>query len=523
IGTRDGGITRFDLNAPLAKQFTRFSNIPGDSTTMFSNRITTLAELNSDYIVFSAEGISTGFINRKTFEISYHESKNKSVALLDTKITKPKPDGNSWMQLIKRDGNTIYLSGLIGGTVYAFDANNPVVPANHTDGSASSIQNFDVDGDTIWVGGWKHGLFMQENPLDNPNDKPLALKKVVPIEAEVLSVLSWDKNFVLAGSKGIGLYVVNKKTFEYKVIQHDRADAFSLAGNKINCLLKDSNGILWVGTSAGLSKYNTIQWQFNATLIKDDFTKEITHFSIFEFNDHTFGINTGMGLFRYYPENQTFTQHHFNFYGVEINPTAIVAISEDKHYLTTETNTFLIDLKTLQIKEISPKTVCNPVLDTCYRTKDILFGNYQVYDVLFDTLDNHILHFFTTIGSGIGIYDATDDAYYNLFQYTNKPNSISNNFVRNIYRDSKGNIWVSTSEGLNKWNKSFPIKNDFTIYKHSITDSNSISHNNISAVWEAPDGILWIATSNGLNAFDGKNFTRYYNTVNGLQQMFGLY
>ncbi|MBK9557047.1 MAG: hypothetical protein IPO47_14675 [Bacteroidetes bacterium] len=75
IGTRDGGITRLDLSAPLAKQFKRFSNIPGDSTTMFSNRITTLAELNSDYIVFSAEGISAGFINRKTFEITYHESK----------------------------------------------------------------------------------------------------------------------------------------------------------------------------------------------------------------------------------------------------------------------------------------------------------------------------------------------------------------------------------------------------------------------------------------------------------------
>lgn len=524
IGTRDGGITRLDLNAPLAKQFKRFSNIPGDSTSMFSNRITTLAELNSDYIVFSAEGISTGFINRKTFEISYHEIKNTTVALLNTKITQPKPDGNFWMQLIKRKGNTAYLSGLIGGTVYAFDIHDPVVPKNITDGSASSIQAFDVTGDTIWVGGWRPGLFIQENPLGKPIDKTLAIKKVVEIDAEVLSVLSWDNNFVLAGSKGNGLYLVNKKTFEYKVFLHDRADAFSLAGNKINCLLKDSNGILWVGTSAGLSKYNTVQWQFNATLIKDDFTKEITHFSIFEFKDHTFGINTGMGLFKYYPESQTFTQYHFYNNNHEINPTAIVAINENAHYLTTETNSFFINLNTFQINEISPQTICNPVLDTCYTMKiPATFGNYQVYDVLFDTLDGHILHIFTTIGSGISIYDVTDDTYYNLFQYSNKPNSLSNNFVRNVFRDSKGNIWVATSEGLNKWNKSIPVKNDFTVYKHNIADSNSISHNNISAIWEAPDGTLLIATSNGLNAFDGKKFTRYYNTVNNQQQMFGLY
>ncbi len=523
IGTRDGGITRLDLKAPLAKQFRRFTNIPGDSTSMFSNRITTLAELNSDYIVFSAEGISTGFINRKTFEITYHESKNTTVALVNTKITKPKPDGNSWMQLIKREGNTIYLSGLIGGTVYAYDINEPTVPENSTNGAASSIQTFAVAGDTVWVGGWRNGLFIQENPLHKPIDKLLDLKKVVPIEAEVLSVLLWDKNFVIAGSKGNGLYLVNKKTFEYKVFQHDRADAFSLAGNKINCLLKDSNGILWVGTSAGLSKYNNNEWQFNATLIKDDFTKEITHFSIFEFGDHTFGINTGMGLFRYYPDKNTFTQHHFIYKGNEINPTSIAAITADKHYLTTETNTFYIDLKTLQIEEIAPQTLCNPVLHNCHGKKDSQFGNYQIYDVLFDTLDHHALHIFTTIGSGVGVYDVTDNIYYNMFQYTNKPNSISNNFVRNIFRDSKGNIWVATSEGLNKWNKSFPIENDFTIYKHSFSDSNTISHNNVSAIWEAPDGILWIATSNGLNAFDGKKFTRYYNTVNNQQQMFGVY
>lgn len=523
IGTRDGGITRLDLSAPANKQFKRFSNIPGDSTTMFSNRITTLAELNSDYIVFSAEGISTGFINKKTFKITYHESKNKSVALLNAKNTAPKPDGNSWLQLIKRKGTTIYASGLIGGTVYAYDINNPVVPKNSSDGSASSIQSFEVDGDTIWAGSWVHGLYIQENPLNNPQKEILRIQKVVPIEAEVLSVLSWDKNFVLAGSKGNGLYLVNKKTFDYKVMLHDRADAFSLAGNKINCLLKDNNGILWVGTSAGLSKYNNIQWQLNATLIKDDFTKEITHFSIFEFQDHTFGINTGMGLFKYYPENQSFGLHHFYFNGAEINPTGISPVSNGSHYLTTETNTFYINLTTLQIREIAPKMVCNPVADTCHIATAAHFGNYQIYDVLIDTVDGHILHIFTTIGSGVGIYDVTDDNYYNLFQYTDVPSSLSNNFVRNIFRDSKGNIWVSTSEGLNKWNKSFPIKNDFTIYKHSITDSNSISHNNISAVWEAPDGILWIATSNGLNAFDGKNFTRYYNTVNGLQQMFGLY
>ncbi|MBK9557153.1 MAG: hypothetical protein IPO47_15250 [Bacteroidetes bacterium] len=35
IGTRDGGITRLDLSAPLAKQFKRFSNIPGTPLPCF--------------------------------------------------------------------------------------------------------------------------------------------------------------------------------------------------------------------------------------------------------------------------------------------------------------------------------------------------------------------------------------------------------------------------------------------------------------------------------------------------------
>lgn len=523
IGTRDGGITRYNPNAKPSQRFRRFMHVPGDSSSLYSNRIITIAELNDNYIVFSAEGISTGFINRKTFKISYHNIVEENSAVVDYRTAVPAPDGNAWMQHIKPIGSHIYVSKLAGGYVHCYDRKNPILTEYASNAAAGSIQHFAVDGDTLWIGGWKPGLFIQKNPLNKKDTSKVIIEKVVDIPAEVIHVLSWNENIILAATKGNGLYMVNKKTFDYIVLQHDRSDAFSLANNKVNCLLKDSRGILWVGTASGLCKYNDKQWQFKAQLISTDFTKEIGHFSIFEFNPHTFGILTNSGMYRYDAYTSSFYLHSFTFQQKPINPTSIVQVNKDLFYLTSESGIFQIDTHSLHIDFLEVLDVINPESKIPYNSDAIIRENYQVYQAILDTFSNHHLQVFSTIGSGIGMFDPDSKIFTVFFQYTQYQNTLSNNFCRCMYKDAEGNIWIGSSEGLNKWQKQWPIKNDFTVYKHSIGDSLSISHSNISGIWEGPDGIIWVTTANGLNAFDGKVFKHYTETVSGLTQMYGLY
>jgi len=90
-----------------------------------------------------------------------------------------------------------------------------------------------------------------------------------------------------------------------------------------------------------------------------------------------------------------------------------------------------------------------------------------------------------------------DGHSFKIFRHnTKKPNSISNNNVKCIYEDSKGNIWVGTYRGLNKFD---PITETFTVYQKSSPDSLGLSNNIVTAVLEDSGGNIWIGTNSGLN------------------------
>ena len=84
---------------------------------------------------------------------------------------------------------------------------------------------------------------------------------------------------------------------------------------------------------------------------------------------------------------------------------------------------------------------------------------------------------------------------------------LSQNHVMCILQDSKGFMWIGTSDGLNKYDGY-----RFTLYKQDAKDKNSISGNYITDIKEDAEGMIWIATrGDGLNRYDRAKdqFTRY--------------
>jgi len=92
---------------------------------------------------------------------------------------------------------------------------------------------------------------------------------------------------------------------------------------------------------------------------------------------------------------------------------------------------------------------------------------------------------------------------YRTINYINAPgdtNSISNNFIKVLFVDSKGNLWIGTiGGGLNKYNY---INNSFTKYIPSISE-NSILGLNVSAITEDHEGNLWMGII-------GKGVSKFY-------------
>lgn len=93
---------------------------------------------------------------------------------------------------------------------------------------------------------------------------------------------------------------------------------------------------------------------------------------------------------------------------------------------------------------------------------------------------------------GLNKYDG-----YSFTVYKNNPgniNSISNNYVKRIIEDSKGNIWIATwGGGLNKYDRA---KDLFTRYKDDKSHTNSLSDNFVSTVLEDNEGHIIIGTGN---------------------------
>ena len=88
------------------------------------------------------------------------------------------------------------------------------------------------------------------------------------------------------------------------------------------------------------------------------------------------------------------------------------------------------------------------------------------------------------------------------------------NIVRTFFEDAAGNLWVGTAGGgLEKFDRA---RESFTHYRSVRGDPRTLSNNFVMAVNQDSRGIIWVGTSNGLNRLDPKTGTfTTYSTGNG--------
>ena len=95
------------------------------------------------------------------------------------------------------------------------------------------------------------------------------------------------------------------------------------------------------------------------------------------------------------------------------------------------------------------------------------------------------------------------------FKHLTREQGLSDSFIRCVIQDSKGFLWIGTSDGLDRYD-GYNLK----VFKFSPNDINSLGANSIRALYEDKLGTLWVGTlGGGLNKYiSGQEmFTRYFN------------
>jgi signal transduction histidine kinase/ligand-binding sensor domain-containing protein/DNA-binding response OmpR family regulator len=297
-----------------------------------------------------------------------------------------------------------------------------------------------------------------------------------------------------------------------------------LPANAVNVVLQTRDGYLWLGTSAGLFRFDGVRFGGISTDPGDSKNRE-TVTALYESRDGSLWIGTAFnglrrlkdGKILHYGANDGFTERKvkvlfesqagqlwvgaanglFKFDGARFNaiplhPNYIAGIAEDARgriWVGTDGGVRIFE-GDRETQELTTRELKKPFMTTLFTDRQ---GNIW-------------------LGTETALMRWKDGAITTYSQ----ANGLSDAPVTAIYQDRHGNLWVGTNEGINrlsggKWT--------------AFTAADGLSHNRVVSITEDHEGSLWVGTLEGLDRFKDVNLTTYttkeklaHNVVTGVTE-----
>lgn len=307
-----------------------------------------------------------------------------------------------------------------------------------------------------------------------------------------------------------------------EVVQYAPQTDRPLSHNKVNFLIKDLKGNVWVGTDCGLNAIDSLgqveQFFPNAEKETNRFYAACpTEKSIW------FGAEKGI-LWRY---SYTTEQFERIFLGIETRVSDIEVVLQRYVVITTETAGFFVyDALSSSIRQFSKEN--NKDIHTnrfisvtqdsfgllwleadqpgifryqCMQSSLKLFtpkvdaahaSSIQPNLLIFEDINQRL--WINPQGGGFSWYDRETDELRPFFNEPNTKDCRFSNLIHTAFADKDGNLWMCTyNKGLEKI---VAIETQFQLYKVD-KEQNTLTSNEVRSVQEMADGNIWIATKDG--------------------------
>jgi two-component system sensor histidine kinase ChiS len=315
---------------------------------------------------------------------------------------------------------------------------------------------FEDSKGNLWIGGGSHGVFS----FDRENEKFRNYKINTDVPGNI------DGN--------ISSYI--------KAIPDDNVAGY------VCSITEDKEGILWIGTTVGLNKFDREKEIFYSYRPDPDNFENWSNSiaSVHEDRSGTLWVGTGNGLYNFDKKKQRFILR-FPEYPATLNPgkSIVCSIKEDnsgKLWFRTTDGLYNYDPDKRQFKiyihSEYPQEVWWELANTLYiESEDIIWFAYP--------------------GEGINILTVKRKNFECIKLETDDPNRLIFNRTMAVYEDLEGYIWIgSPGDGLKRYD---PVKKEFVFFRHNPDDPYSISTNAVWSIYQDKSGVLWFGTTAGLN------------------------
>ncbi len=471
ICTWGNGIYKFDTNIHTFEVFNSFKGLETSSCIITRDK-----EL---WLGSHSNGLFR--INLSSGEIVNYNSNNSIKRITNNYVTRVLEDdnGNIWI-------------GTYGGGLNLFDMENDII-INYNNYNGFTGKNitslYKTKENEIWVGTDGNGVYYLDRENDcfhnirnNPADPySLAYNRVQSIFEDESGII-WIGTF----SKGISKF--DKRINSFHHIKNDPLKKNTIINNFIKSIYEADNGDIWFGTYSGITVFDKDLSFKKNILNRTDPNKMLENNrirSIYRDSEGFIWLATwGGGIFRYSPKRSEFTNLE------KLITTKDIAISkytkdiiEDKthFYFATEDGLVRMNKKSRKINLYT--------LDPSDSTK---LNSSQIGRLFIDSYDN----FWIATRVGLHLFDRKTETFSRFLHNPYDSTSIADSRVVSIFQDSQNSLWIGTyGGGLNKFDYS-------TKTFSSYTEKDGLPDNIVYEMEEDENNNLWISTNNGLCKFN---------------------
>jgi signal transduction histidine kinase/ligand-binding sensor domain-containing protein/DNA-binding response OmpR family regulator len=310
-----------------------------------------------------------------------------------------------------------------------------------------------------------------------------------------------DQQRIWVGTYNTGVYFIDQQMKKFELYQRNPLSKQSLQDNHVRAFAEDHEGNIWIAGNAGINKLtmrtrelsspHRINERLGRKVMKDVMIDSQGDLWVGTRDEGVVCINL-----------RTFKMREFDVTSTGMGNNKVVCLYEDKKKTiwagTLGSGLFYFDKHAHKFISLCDKSKADYVPDRSFVTSIIEDSDSTLWVGTLDGL-------FT-------LQRQPDERYsYKAYYQYNQAGNLSSSRIMVVYEDPFKRIWVGTFDnGLNKFIK------EKGIFEH-YSESTGLTNNSIKGIITDPKGDLWISSTAGISKFSPvTGESKHYSKEDGL-------